>query len=53
LEKEFEYSNDLNDDDDDDDDKEEEKDEKISEKLKRYWKFIKKSFYDAFILLVD
>ncbi|GES90712.1 hypothetical protein GLOIN_2v1569580 [Rhizophagus clarus] len=50
LDKEFEYSNDLdNDDDYDEDDEEEEKDEKISEKLNRYWKFFKISFYDAFI----
>ncbi|CAB4406210.1 unnamed protein product [Rhizophagus irregularis] len=41
LDKEFEYLNDM-DDDDDDDEEEEEKDEKISEKLNRYWKFIKK-----------
>lgn len=45
---EYEYSNDL-DDDDDDDEEEEEKDEKISEKLNRYWKFIKKTS----ILLVE
>jgi hypothetical protein len=49
LDKEYEYSNDLDDDDDDDEEEEEEKNEKISEKLNRYWKFIKKSF----ILLVQ
>ncbi|EXX76165.1 hypothetical protein RirG_035720 [Rhizophagus irregularis DAOM 197198w] len=58
LDKEFEYSNDLDDDDDDDgeeeeEEEEEEKDEKISEKLKRYWKFIKKTFYDVFIPLIE
>ncbi|PKY51230.1 hypothetical protein RhiirA4_424362 [Rhizophagus irregularis] len=42
LDKEYEYLNDLDDDDDDDEEEEEEKDEKISEKLNRYWKFIKK-----------
>ncbi|GBB94223.1 hypothetical protein RclHR1_23120003 [Rhizophagus clarus] len=52
MDKEFEYSNDL-DDDDDDDDEEDEKDEKFSEKLNRYWKLIKKSFYDAYIFLVE
>ncbi|PKK80448.1 hypothetical protein RhiirC2_704243 [Rhizophagus irregularis] len=54
LDKEFEYSNDLDDDDDDDDEEEEEeKDEKILERLKRYWKFIKKTFYDVFIPLIE
>ncbi|PKY44415.1 hypothetical protein RhiirA4_513649 [Rhizophagus irregularis] len=56
LDKEFEYSNDLDDDDDDgeeEEEEEEEKDEKISEKLKRYWKFIKKTFYDVFISLIE
>ncbi|PKY51232.1 hypothetical protein RhiirA4_532364 [Rhizophagus irregularis] len=43
LDKDYEYSDDL-DDNDDDDEEEEEKDEKISEKLTRYWKFIKESF---------
>ena len=47
LDKEYEYSNDLND--YDDDNEEEEKDEKIFEKLKRHWKF----FYDYFILLIS
>ncbi|CAB4406208.1 unnamed protein product [Rhizophagus irregularis] len=56
LDEEFEYSNDLDDDDDDDDkeeEEEEEKDEKIFEKLKRYWKFTKKTFYDVFIPLIE
>ncbi|RGB42869.1 hypothetical protein C1646_661858 [Rhizophagus diaphanus] len=43
LDKDYEYSDDL-DNNDEYDEEEEEKDEKISEKLNRYWKFIKESF---------
>ncbi|RIA80950.1 hypothetical protein C1645_810250 [Glomus cerebriforme] len=41
LNKEYEYSDDLNDDDDD-----EEKEEKFSGKLRRCWRIIKKFFYN-------
>ncbi|GES90709.1 hypothetical protein GLOIN_2v1569746 [Rhizophagus clarus] len=52
LDKEYEYSNDLDDDDDDDEEKDE-KDEMIFEILYRFCIFFKQSFYDAFILLYN
>ncbi|RIA80956.1 hypothetical protein C1645_837807 [Glomus cerebriforme] len=50
LGREYEYSNDFNL--ENDDDKEEEKDEKVFETLNRYWKTIKKNFYNAVILQI-